>query len=93
MRASLAPGNPTHPRPRQIRIDRQRFMRDSYHQWDRSSGGRRMKVQQAVESTASVGSRPGAPLAAEKLTALSVIKVGIGSLGFMAVALILSLLH
>ncbi|MDP9415816.1 MAG: hypothetical protein M3Q08_17380 [Pseudomonadota bacterium] len=52
-----------------------------------------MKVQQAVESTASVGSRPGAPLAAEKLTALSVIKVGIGSLGFMAVALILSLLH
>ncbi len=68
-------------------------MRDSYHQWDGSSGGSRMKVQQAAESTGSIATRPGAALPTEKLTALSVIKVGIGSLGFMAVALILSLLH
>lgn len=48
----------------------------------------------SVQHPAKAG-KPAAPdlLPGVKLTALSVIKVGIGTLGFMAVALTLSLLN
>lgn len=50
-----------------------------------------MRVDQVRRSISSAAARELAPKI--KLSALSVIKVGIGSLGFMTVALILSVLR